>query len=283
MGLLDGKVAIITGAGRGIGLETARLFAREGAQLVVNDAFLERDGSPSDDPKELERALLETLAAEGAQAEFVGGDISSPGVAQRLTDRAMQRFSAVDVLVSAAGILRDRTLLKLSPEEWQRVVDVQLTGVFACMQAAALCMKAGKRGGSIINTTSRAGLVGNFGQSNYSAATAGIYGLTRTASAELQRHGIRVNAVAPLAKTRMTEDLAIFEHVESMQPHHVAPLYLFLASDLSRTVSGQIVSSAGGKLSLYKLVETSGVFKDTDHGVWTAEEIADNWRALSKD
>src|SRR5690606_8967777 len=130
--------------------------------------------------------------------------------------------------------------------------------------------------------TSVSGMLGNFGQSNYSAAKAGIYGLTRTASIELQRAQIRVNAVAPIAKTRMTEDLPMFSKVESMTPAHVAPVHLFLASDLARDITGQVVSVAGGKLSIYKVVESAGRFKEADDGIWQAAEIAEHFQSLSK-
>jgi NAD(P)-dependent dehydrogenase (short-subunit alcohol dehydrogenase family) len=136
--------------------------------------------------------------------------------------------------------------------------------------------------GSVINTTSVSGLIGNFGQANYAAAKAGIYGFTRTASIELQRYGIRVNAVAPIAKTRMTEDLPMFEKIETMSPEHVAPAHLFLASDLSRDVTGAVLAVAGGKMSVFKVVESPGRFKEADGGVWKAEEIAEHWKTISK-
>src|SRR5690606_10628830 len=145
-----------------------------------------------------------------------------------------------------------------------------LTGTFLCLRAAARVMKDRGVRGSIVNTTSVSGLLGNFGQANYSAAKAGIYGLTRTASIELQRYGIRVNAVAPLAKTRMTEDLPMFEKIdESLSPEHVAPAHVFLASDLSRDVSGVVLAVAGQRMSVYKVVESAGKYKEKDLGPWT--------------
>jgi NAD(P)-dependent dehydrogenase (short-subunit alcohol dehydrogenase family) len=138
-------------------------------------------------------------------------------------------------------------------------------------------------GGSIVNTTSISGLLGNFGQANYSAAKAGIYGLTRTASIELQRYGIRVNAVAPIAKTRMTEDLPMMEKIEgTLSPEHVAPAHLFLASDLSRDVTGTVLSVAGARMSVYKVVESAGKYKESDGGVWTASEIAEHFDTIGK-
>lgn len=281
MGLLDDKVSIITGAGRGIGKETALLFAREGARLVLDDADLAIDGTPSSDARVNREALLSEISALGGEAVFDDGDVREEATASRLTELALDRFGRLDSLVCCAGILRDRTLVRQTWHEWQDVLDVHLGGTFRCVQAAARVMRK-TGGGSIVTTTSRAGLVGNFGQSNYAAAQGGVVALTRTAALELQRDGVRVNAVAPLAKTRVTEGLPIFEHVETMQPRHVAPAYLFLASDLGSHVSGQVVSVAGGKLSVYRLVESSGQFKDGDDGVWSAREIAESWSSISR-
>jgi NAD(P)-dependent dehydrogenase (short-subunit alcohol dehydrogenase family) len=137
--------------------------------------------------------------------------------------------------------------------------------------------------GSIINTSSVSGMLGNFGQANYASAKAGVYGLTRTASIELQRYGVRVNAVAPIAKTRLTEDLPMFEKIEdTLSPEHVAPAHLFLASDLSREVTGVVLSVAGARMSVYKVVESPGKYKESDLGVWTAAELAEHFESISK-
>jgi NAD(P)-dependent dehydrogenase (short-subunit alcohol dehydrogenase family) len=144
-------------------------------------------------------------------------------------------------------------------------------------------MKSQGQGGRIVNTTSVSGMLGNFGQANYSAAKAGIYGLTRTASIELQRYGIMVNAVAPIARTRMTEDLPMFEKLgDTMTPEHVAAAHLFFASDHSAGKTGFVLGVAGAKLSVYKVVESPGKFKDDAGGPWTPAEIAENWDAISK-
>jgi len=280
MGLLTDKVAIITGAGGGIGRATALLFAKEGARVVVNDLGGARDGTGSS-ASPAESVVAEIRAARG-DAIANADDVSQRDGAAALVRAAVEAFGRVDVLVNNAGILRDKTLLKMDDAMWDAVIAVHLKGTFLCTQAVAAELRARNAPGSIINTTSISGMLGNFGQANYAAAKAGIYGFSRTASIELQRHGIRVNAVAPIAKTRMTEDLPMFEKVSTMTPEHVAPAHLFLASDLSRDVTGAVLSVAGGKLSIYKVVESPGKFKDADEGVWTAQEIAEHWEVISK-
>lgn len=281
MALLEGKVAIVTGAGNGIGKATALAFARHGARVVVNDLGGSRDGAGSD--KAAADTVVREIEAAGGSAVPSYDDVSKPEGAEALIQRALNSFGSVDVLLNNAGILRDKTLLKMELAQWESVLAVHLTGTFLCLQAAAAAMKEKNVRGSIINTTSVSGMLGNFGQANYSAAKAGIYGLTRTASIELQRYGIRVNAVAPVAKTRMTDDLPMFEKIESsLSPEHIAPAHVFLASDLSREVSGQVLAVAGGRISVYKVVESPGKYKEADGGVWTPQEIADHFDALSK-
>jgi NAD(P)-dependent dehydrogenase (short-subunit alcohol dehydrogenase family) len=162
------------------------------------------------------------------------------------------------------------------------VIAVHLRGTFLCSQAFAKQVVTQGGGGRIVNTTSVSGMLGNFGQANYSAAKAGIYGLTRTTSIELQKHRITVNAIAPIAKTRMTEDLPMFQGVDTLTPDHIAPAALFLASDLCGDRTGHILAVAGARLYAFKVIETPGKFKDADNGVWNAQEIAENWDAINK-
>jgi NAD(P)-dependent dehydrogenase (short-subunit alcohol dehydrogenase family) len=280
MGLLDGKSVVITGAGNGIGRATALLFAREGAKIVVNDLGGSRDGSGGN--QEAAGVVASEIRAAGGTAVPNYENIATREGAKAVVDTALREFGRIDVLVNNAGILRDKTLLKMEFKNWQAVLDVHLTGTFLCIRAAAQSMKE-QGSGRIINTTSISGLLGNFGQANYSAAKAGIYGLTRTASIELQRYGILVNAVAPIAKTRMTEDLPMFEKIEgTLSPEHVAPVHLFLASDLVGDRTGIVVGVAGARLSIFKMVESAGRFKESDDGIWTAAEIAENFDAIAR-
>jgi NAD(P)-dependent dehydrogenase (short-subunit alcohol dehydrogenase family) len=280
MGLLDGKSAVITGAGHGIGRATALLFAREGARVVVNDVGASRAGEGS--AHDAADAVVAEIRAAGGSAIASYDSVTTTEGARAIVDTAVREHGGIDVLVNNAGILRDKTLLKLEPADWQAVLDVHLTGTFFCTQAAAAPMKDRKRG-RIVNTTSVSGLLGNFGQANYAAAKAGIYGLTRTASIELQRYGITVNAVAPIAKTRMTEDLPMFAKIaDTLSPEHVAPAHLFLASELCGERTGIVLAVAGARMSVYKVVESAGRFKEAEGGVWTAEEIERHFDAIAK-
>jgi NAD(P)-dependent dehydrogenase (short-subunit alcohol dehydrogenase family) len=281
MALLEGKVAIVTGAGGGIGRATALALAREGASVLVNDYGGARDGTGQNHTSADEVAA--EICAAGGKAEPSYESVSDEAGAAQIVQRAVERFGRLDVLINNAGILRDKTLLKLELADWQAVLDVHLTGTFLCLRAAAAKLKDQGQGGSIVNTTSVSGLLGNLGQANYASAKAGIYGLTRTASIELQRYGIRVNAVAPLAKTRMTAELPLFEKIgDSLSPEHVAPVHVYLASDLSRDVTGVTLSVAGARISQFKLVETAGRHKDDERGIWTPAEIAEQFAAIAK-
>lgn len=280
MGLLEGKVVIVTGAGGGIGRAHALLFAKEGAKVVVNDLGGARDGSGAN--ASAADAVVSEIVAAGGAAIAHHASVATADGASSLIKTAVDAFGRVDALVNNAGILRDKSFLKMDEEMWDLVVAVHLKGSFLCSQAAAKQMVAQGGGGRIVSTTSVSGMLGNFGQANYAAAKAGIYGLTRTMSIELQKHRITVNALAPIAKTRMTEDLPMFQGVDSMSPEHIAPAALFLVSDLAGDRTGHVLAVAGARLYAFKVVESAGKFKDGDGGVWTAQEIADNWDAIVK-
>jgi NAD(P)-dependent dehydrogenase (short-subunit alcohol dehydrogenase family) len=285
MGLLDGKVAIVTGAGGGIGRAHARLFAREGAKVVVNDVGGARDGSGTD--FSAAEHVVDEIRKEGGHAVANHDSVATAEGAAGLLKSAVDAFGRADVLVNNAGILRDKSFLKMDEAMWDAVVAVHLKGTFLCSQLFAKQIVAqntpgGGGGGRVVNTTSVSGMLGNFGQANYSAAKAGIYGLTRTMSIELQKHRITVNAIAPIAKTRMTEDLPMFQGVDTLTAEHIAPAALFLASDLCADRTGHVLAVAGARVYAFKVVETAGRFKESDNGVWTAPEIADSWDAIVK-
>ncbi len=280
MGLLSGKVVIITGAGGGIGRSEALLFAREGASVVVNDVGGTRDGSGSDDA--MARIVADEIKQAGGNAVANFDTVATEEGANGILRTALDAFGRVDVLVNNAGILRDKTLLKMEVEQWDRVIEVHLRGTFLCTQTVARQMIAQGGGGRIVNTTSVSGMLGNFGQSNYAAAKAGIYGFTRTAAIELQKHRITVNALAPVAKTRMTEDLPMFRAgMDSLTPEHIAPAALFLASDLCGDKTGHVLAVTGSQMFAYKVVQSAGKFKD-EGAAWTAQEIADHWESITK-
>lgn len=280
MGLLDGKVAIITGAGGGIGRSEALLFAREGASVVVNDVGGARDGTGSSDA--MARVVADEINQAGGSAVASFDTVATAEGAAGILRAALDAFGRVDILVNNAGILRDKTLLKMEEEQWDRVIEVHLKGTFLCTQLVARQMIAQGGGGRIVNTTSVSGMLGNFGQSNYAAAKAGIYGFTRTAAIELQKHRITVNALAPVAKTRMTEDLPMFRAgMDSLTPDHIAPAALFLASDLCGDKTGHVLAVTGSQMFSYKVVQSAGKFKD-EGSAWTAQEIADHWEAITK-
>jgi len=280
-GLLEGKVAIVTGAGGGIGRAHALALAREGARLVVNDLGGDRHGGGKG--SDAADRVVEEIKAAGGEAVASYETVSTREGADGILWAALSRFGKVDVLVNNAGILRDRTLLNMTQDELDRVLDVHLRGTFFCIQAVARQLKIQAKGGRIINTTSLSGMLGNFGQANYAAAKAGIYGLTRVAALELQKLGVTVNAIAPVALTRMTQDLAVFRGADEKElgPQFIAPIVVFLASDLAAEVTGQVVGVQGGKLFLYRVETSEGADKDPARGPWTAQEIAAAWGKIT--
>jgi NAD(P)-dependent dehydrogenase (short-subunit alcohol dehydrogenase family) len=282
MGLLNGKVAAITGAGGGIGRAHALLFAAEGAHVVVNDLGGTRDGEGGG-PAMADRVVDEIRAA-GGHAVADHGDVSEPDGAAALVRRAVDSFGKLDILVNNAGILRDKTLRKMTVEQWDAVIKVHLRGSFLCTSAAVEHMAERGQGGRIVNTTSVSGLMGNFGQANYAAAKAGIYGLTMTAAIELKKHRITVNALAPVALTRMTEDLpmmvAMPNATELLSPAFVAPAALFLASELAADITGAVLAVEGKRMYVYRMIQTPAALPRDADG-WTAEHIRDRWSDIS--
>ncbi|MCH2111171.1 MAG: SDR family oxidoreductase [Polyangiaceae bacterium] len=281
MNLLNNQVAIITGAARGIGLAIARSFAAEGAKLVLLDNGCEKDGSTPD--FELVKTVGRELEREGAEVLALPCDISNEAQVERAFEAALERFSQIDILVNNANTLRDRSIFDMSLDDWDRVLSVGLRGAFICSRAFARTSRKARSGGKILNISGISGFQGNISQANDSAVNAGLFGLTRTTSIELQRFGICVNAIAPIAKTRQTEHLPMFDKVQgTMEPDHIAPAAVYLTSELSEDLSGAVISVAGGRLSTYQLAESRGRMKESEGGLWTPQEIADNFDSLSR-
>jgi NAD(P)-dependent dehydrogenase (short-subunit alcohol dehydrogenase family) len=280
MGMLEGKVAIITGAGGGIGREHALLFAREGAKVVVNDLGSDRHGGGRGG--EMADKVVAEIKAAGGEAVANYDSVAGREGADGLIWSALNKFGKLDIAVNNAGILRDKTILNMSEQDFDLVIDVHLRGTFLVTQAAGRVFKVQGKGGRIINTTSLSGLLGNFGQGNYAAAKGGIYSLTRTASMEFQRMGVTVNAIAPVALTRMTQDLTMFKGLtpEKIGPQYIAPVAAFLASDLAADITGTIVGVQGLKIFLYKMIETEGATREG--GPWSPAEIKERWTEISK-
>lgn len=278
MGLLDGRVAVVTGSGRGIGRGIALELAKEGAKVVVNDAGVDVNGRGSDtDPA---TQVVKEIESGGGQAIANYGDVSSWDQAAGIVEDAVKTFGTVDILVNNAGILRDKSLLKMEEGEFDAVIAVHLKGTFNCARHAAPVMKE-KGYGRIVNITSSAGLRGNFGQTNYSAAKAGIAGMTLTWAIELGKYGITVNAMAPSAVTRMTTGLIPGSDQKvppTMDPALNAPMIAFLASERAGHVNGQFFGRRGYSFTIFQQYKIhSGMYKP---GGWTASEIADNFDSL---
>jgi NAD(P)-dependent dehydrogenase (short-subunit alcohol dehydrogenase family)/acyl dehydratase/putative sterol carrier protein len=267
MKLLEGKVAIVTGAGGGLGRSHALALAAEGAKVVVNDPGVARDGSGGAGGK-MADAVVDEIKRAGGRAVASYDSVADAG--DKIVKTAVDAFGRVDILVNNAGILRDKTIHNMTDDMWDLVLAVHLRGTFLCTRAAARIMKEKGTGGRIINTTSVAGLKGNFGQSNYSAAKAGIYGFTMTAAMELAKDGISVNAIAPIAKTRMTEEIDSVP--AEYRAEDVSPLVVFFASDLAKDLSGRIIGVHGRHLFEYKMEMTQGKEKKD---AWTPSEISE--------
>ncbi len=259
-GICEGRVVVITGAGRGIGRSHAIEFARQGAKVVVNDLGAEVDGSGrSEGPA---GQVVEEVRGMGGEAVANGDDIADVDGAARLIATAIDTFGGLDVLVNNAGILRDRMFVNMTADEWDAVIRVHLRGTFAPMRAAVDYWRNRSKAGEandarIVNTTSPSGIYGNVGQTNYGAAKAGIASLTVIAAMELGRYGITVNAIAPAALTRMTENLGMGsqgdrkpDEFDPNDPDNIAPLVVWLGSPESKDITGRVFNVYGSHISV---------------------------------
>lgn len=289
MGMLDGKVVAVTGAGRGIGRGEALLAAAEGARVIVNDVGGDWDGTGRDPRPSAE--VAEGIRAAGGEAVAHHEDISEPEGAGSLVAAALDTWGRIDALVNNAGILRDRMIFNMSADEWDAVIKVHLRGTFLCTQrACAHWRERSKAGddvaGAVVNTSSTSGLLGIPGQANYGTAKAGIAAFTQIVSMEMARYGVRVNAVAPGARTRMTEktfgDLRTPPgDFDPLAPENVAPLVVYLCSEAASAITGQVFGITGGLVQLYR--GWTPVAEEDVERRWTPAELADRVPSLFGD
>ncbi|MYS79226.1 SDR family NAD(P)-dependent oxidoreductase [Embleya scabrispora] len=281
MGNLEGRVAIITGAGRGIGASVARLFAAEGARLVLNDLGAESDGRGADlGPA---REVAEEIIARGGEAIVDGGDIADSETGRRLVDSAVEKYGRLDVLVNAAGILRDRMIFNLSEEDWDAVIRVHLRGHYSTIRPASAYWRTQRKPDGhfrIINFTSDSGLQGSPGQPNYAAAKMGVVGLTMSLANALGRLGVTANAIAPGATTRLTAAVdpdkaagADPATVADMTPENVAPLVAYIAGTGSDWLSGRVLGAVGRQITLWNTPEV--VRSLESDGPWGVADLMD--------
>jgi NAD(P)-dependent dehydrogenase (short-subunit alcohol dehydrogenase family) len=279
---LNGKVAVVTGAGRGLGRAYAMALAAAGARVLVNDL----DAASAAE-------TVERITAVGGEAVSEASAVGTSASAQALVDAAVGSFARLDVMVTNAGVLRDRVLWKMTDEEFDLVIETHLRGTFTCARAAAIRMRDQGEGGRIIVVGSPAGQFGGFGQTNYSAAKAGIVAFARTWAMELARAQITVNAIVPTAWTQMTASIPIYEPLIARieagdplppkvrrehglgMPDDCAPLVVFLASDAAADVTGQAIGLGGDRLTLYS--HPAAAVVEYQDGGWTAEDIARAW------
>ena len=280
MGTLDGRVAIVTGAGRGIGRSVASLLASEGAAVVVNDIGAALDGSGSDAGPA--QQAVDEITAAGGRAVASDADISDHAAAEALVKTAISAFGRLDVLVNVAGILRDRMVFNMTEQGWDDVIRVHLKGTFNTTKFASAYWRSLRDESAqnrIINFTSVSGLHGAPGQPNYAAAKMGIVGLTYSSAHSLAKYGVTVNAISPAAATRMTESVpgdrrrARTESADERSPDNVAPVVAYLASERSGWINGRIVHSSGYEVSLYS--DPQPVIRLIGTGPWEIGALAD--------
>lgn len=267
----DGKVAIVTGAGGGLGRSHALELARRGARVVVNDLGGSIDGSGGDAGPAAK--VAQEINEAGGEAVADNSSVSTPEGGKAIVQTAVDAFGTVDIVINNAGILRDKTFHNMTPELLEPVISVHLLGAFYVTQPAWLIMRE-KGYGRVINTSSNSGLLGNFGQSNYGAAKLGLVGFTRVLANEGKSKGIKVNAIAPVAKTRMTEEL-LGPFGDKLEASEITPTVIYLAHE-DCPVTGEVYSVAGGSVSRYFIGLTPGWYKNGH----TAEEVRDNFDTI---
>jgi NAD(P)-dependent dehydrogenase (short-subunit alcohol dehydrogenase family)/acyl dehydratase len=273
----DGRVAVVTGAGAGLGRTYALELARRGASVVVNDLGGARDGDGAGSPSAADR-VVEEIRAAGGRAVASYDTVATPEGGQAIIRTALEAFGTVDILINNAGILRDKTFVKMEPANWRAVLDVHLNGAYHVTRPAFAVMRE-KHYGRILMTTSAAGLYGNFGQTNYAAAKMGLVGLMNALKLEGAKHDIKVNTIAPLAATRLTEDILPPDLFARLKPEYVAPMALFLCSEAC-PASGNIYNAGMGFYSRAAVLTGPGAQKG-DGDISTVEEIRDHFEKIA--
>ena len=273
MGMLDGKVALVTGAGGGLGRAHAMLLAREGASVVVNDLGGARDGTGSSNT--MAQNVVEEIKAEGGQAVANYGSVTDRNDAVAMVEETVSAFGKIDILIANAGILRDKSFKNMDDEMWDVVMDVHLRGTYLSTKAAYDKMIEQGDGGRIIMTSSTSGLLGNFGQTNYGAAKAGIAGFMRCLWLEGIKYGITVNVLAPTATSRLTTDILPEEVQENFPPEAVSPAVVWLCSDEAKEISGRQWLVAGNNVSLLSWQITPIATRNLSEGFWEVEKIGE--------
>ncbi|HUT51999.1 MAG TPA: SDR family NAD(P)-dependent oxidoreductase [bacterium] len=281
MGLLDGKVAIVTGAGRGIGRAEAMLLAAEGAKVVVNDLGVELDGSGRD--QSVAQKVADEIMAAGGDAVSNQESVSDHEAARLIVEQAISSFGRLDIVVNNAGITRDKMVYNMEEAMFDAVVAVHMKGTFNLGKWACRYFREKGEGGRIINTTSAAGLVGNVGQTNYGAAKAGIAAMTLIWAREMGKYSVTVNAIAPAARTRMT--LAAFGDLtpeegefDAMAPENVAPLVAYLASAAAAEVTGQVIGVSAGDIEIFE--PWKPIKSISKEGRWTVAELTEKMKEI---
>ncbi|MGH2609322.1 MAG: SDR family NAD(P)-dependent oxidoreductase [Tepidiformaceae bacterium] len=274
MGKLDGKTAIVTGAGRGIGREIARLYAREGARVMVNDLGVSVSGEGHDDTPAGQ--VVSEIKAAGGEGIANYADVSDMDQAEDMVRTVLNEWGQLDILVNVAGILRDRMVFNMTEEEWDAVVRVHMKGTFATTRFASLYWRQARNGGRLINFTSGSGLFGAPGQPNYAAAKMGIWGFTLSCARALGRYGVTANSIAPGASTRMTDSVPAERSAQGANrvtseaaggterdPANVAPTCLYLASEEGGWITGRCFGVSGYRVTLYNQIEPQVVLQGT--------------------
>ena len=275
---LADKNVLVTGAGRGIGRAVALRCAQEGARVVVCDYGVAQDGS--EPTSEVADAVVEEITAAGGEAVSVAGDIADMSVAEGAVNMAVERWGSIDGAVCVAGILRERMLFNMSEEEFDEVVRVHLKGHFTVFRHASAIMRKQETGGSLVAFTSGAH-TGSVAQANYAAAKAGIVGLTRSAALGLSRYGVRANAVAPIARTRMSAGVPT-EMSDMGEPEDVAPMVVYLLSDASKDVTAQMYTITGNKLAIWNQTHELREIR-TDESQWSVDDIVSRFDELGQE